>query len=207
MFEAVIEVGKKPTGIAITPDGAWVYVTNSQDKTVSVISTATNKVVATVPVGLNPRGVVVTPDPSLVRTVNPMPRTVPEEPSDEKASSDDEYSVETKPPNTDNAVIDCPCWTQEELSTVSDVNTEECYGDQARGVGRIHGGRDDKNYRIEGAYADNLQCVIRFNKGPWSGSQPLGGEVDRKKKLTEAEQHNCITTIIAECKNREFWSR
>ena len=116
----------------------------------------------------------------------------------------EKYSVDAKPPNADNTITECPCWSKEELSTVSDLYTQECRGDQARAFGRIQGGRDDKNYRLEGAYAQNLECVIRFNKGPWSGVQPMGGEVDRKQKLTEAEQHYCIATIIAECKNRDF---
>jgi YVTN family beta-propeller protein len=51
------------TGVAITPDGKQVYVTNSFPlDTVSVIDTASNTVVATVPVGGNPGGVAVTPD-------------------------------------------------------------------------------------------------------------------------------------------------
>jgi YVTN family beta-propeller protein len=116
----------------------------------------------------------------------------------------EKYSLDSKAPNADNAVTECPCWSKEELSTVSDLYTEDCSGDQARALGRIHGGRDDKNYRLEGAYAQNLECVIRFNKGPWYGNQPVGGEVDRKQKLTEAEQHYCIATIIDECKSRGF---
>ena len=47
---ANVPVGS-PTGIAVTPDGAFVYVTNINDRTVSVISTAHNLVVANVPVG------------------------------------------------------------------------------------------------------------------------------------------------------------
>ena len=116
----------------------------------------------------------------------------------------EKYSVDTKPPNADNSVTECPCWTEEELSTVSDIHTQECRGDQARAFGRIQGGRDDKNYRLEGAYAQELSCTIRFNKGPWYGVQPMGGEVDRNQKLTAAEQHYCIATIIAECKSRGF---
>ncbi len=50
-----------PEGVAITPDGAFAYVTNSGIGTVSVIETASNTVVATVPVGFAPRGVAITP--------------------------------------------------------------------------------------------------------------------------------------------------
>ena len=38
-------------GVAVTPDGAFVYVTNSGSDTVSVIDTATNTVTAAVQVG------------------------------------------------------------------------------------------------------------------------------------------------------------
>jgi outer membrane autotransporter protein len=40
-----VKVGNKPLGIDVTPDGKYVYVTNSNDGTVSVINTATNKMV------------------------------------------------------------------------------------------------------------------------------------------------------------------
>jgi YVTN family beta-propeller protein len=50
--------------VAITPDGAFAYVTNSGSDSVSVISTASNSVVATVPlaVGSIPRGIAISPD-------------------------------------------------------------------------------------------------------------------------------------------------
>jgi YVTN family beta-propeller protein len=48
--------------VAITPDGAFAYVTNETDGTVSVIATAGNAVVATVPVGSRPRGIAISPD-------------------------------------------------------------------------------------------------------------------------------------------------
>ncbi len=40
-----------PMGVAITPDGAFAYVTNRDAGTVSVIETASNAVVATVDLG------------------------------------------------------------------------------------------------------------------------------------------------------------
>jgi hypothetical protein len=43
---ATVPVGSFPNGVAITPNGAFVYVSNRNDTTVSVISTATNMVVA-----------------------------------------------------------------------------------------------------------------------------------------------------------------
>jgi YVTN family beta-propeller protein len=49
-----VSVGANPTGVAVTPDGARVYVTNYLSNNVSVISTATNTVVNTMPVGTRP---------------------------------------------------------------------------------------------------------------------------------------------------------
>src|SRR6516225_7354908 len=40
-----ITVGANPLGVAVTPDGSNVYVTNTSPNTVSVIDTATNQVV------------------------------------------------------------------------------------------------------------------------------------------------------------------
>ena len=48
---ATVPVGSDLIGVAVTPDGAFVYVTNTGSDTVSVIATATNTVVATVQVG------------------------------------------------------------------------------------------------------------------------------------------------------------
>jgi len=40
--------------VAITPNGAFAYVTNQSSNNVSVIDTTTNTVVAIVPVGVGP---------------------------------------------------------------------------------------------------------------------------------------------------------
>jgi YVTN family beta-propeller protein len=59
---ATITVGSFPIGVAITPDGQHAYVANNGSHNVSVIATATNKVVATVG-GTGPTvGVAITPD-------------------------------------------------------------------------------------------------------------------------------------------------
>jgi len=47
---------------AINPDGTRVYVVNQDDNTLSVISTATNNVIATVDVGSLPNGLAINPD-------------------------------------------------------------------------------------------------------------------------------------------------
>lgn len=58
---ATVPVGSDPVGVAITPDGAFAYVTNIISNNVSVINTVTNTVVATVAVGINPLGVAISP--------------------------------------------------------------------------------------------------------------------------------------------------
>ncbi len=60
--EGKIPVGIGPDGIAISPDGTRAYVSNSASHTISVIDTATNKVLTTIPVGNGPRWVGVSPD-------------------------------------------------------------------------------------------------------------------------------------------------
>ena len=62
---ATIAVGANPDGVAITPNGATIYVANSGNGTgtnVSVINTASNTVTATVTVGSGPDGIAVTPN-------------------------------------------------------------------------------------------------------------------------------------------------
>jgi len=59
-----------PCGVAVTPNGAYAYVTNINSNTVSVINTATNAIAATVNVGGNPYGVAVTPNGAYAYVVN-----------------------------------------------------------------------------------------------------------------------------------------
>jgi YVTN family beta-propeller protein len=67
---ATIPLGNQPLGVAVSPDGSKVYVTNELSSTVSVIATLTNTVVATISVGSYPFGVAVTPDGSKVYVAN-----------------------------------------------------------------------------------------------------------------------------------------
>ena len=71
---ATVPVGSFPFGVAVTPDGTHVYVTNS-DSTVSVIKTATNTVVKTISVGSLSLtgGVAVTPDGTKVYVTTQAP--------------------------------------------------------------------------------------------------------------------------------------
>ncbi|AKB19431.1 disaggregatase related repeat-containing protein [Methanosarcina sp. WWM596] len=73
---ATVDVGDRPLGVTVTPDGSNVYVTNYGSNTVSVIDTATNTVTATVDVGDHPLGVAVTPDGSNVYVANYGDNTV-----------------------------------------------------------------------------------------------------------------------------------
>jgi len=61
-----ISVGDGPMQIAITPNGNYVYVTNQDDDTVSVIRTSDNTVVDIISVGDVPQGIAVTPDGNYV---------------------------------------------------------------------------------------------------------------------------------------------
>jgi YVTN family beta-propeller protein len=68
-----IAVGKTPEGIGISPDGREVWAANRADGTVSVIDTATNKVVETIPkFSQLPFRVAFTPDGKRVLIPDPM---------------------------------------------------------------------------------------------------------------------------------------
>src|SRR5665811_2334543 len=59
---ATVNVGAGPGGVAVTPDGKKVYVTNYDGNTTSVIDTATNIVTATGNGVIGPAGVAVSLD-------------------------------------------------------------------------------------------------------------------------------------------------
>ena len=73
---ARIQVGEAPTTPAVGPDKRFVYVSNSDDNTLSVISTLTNTVVETVDLNAGgfaadfPWGVAVSPDSRFVYVAN-----------------------------------------------------------------------------------------------------------------------------------------
>ncbi len=58
------------TGIAVTPNGKYIYVSNQGSNSVSVLDTASNTIVKTVLVGTSPAGVAVTPDGAHVYVSN-----------------------------------------------------------------------------------------------------------------------------------------
>jgi len=65
-----IQVGSNPLTVAITPDGARLYVANVISNNVSVIDTAANTVVATITGGNFPIGAAVTPDGTRLYVAN-----------------------------------------------------------------------------------------------------------------------------------------
>ncbi|GGN93735.1 hypothetical protein GCM10011579_092510 [Streptomyces albiflavescens] len=68
---ASIQVGNSPAGVAVSPDGRRVYVTNFSSDSVSVIDPATNRTVGSpIPVEKRPTGVVVSPDGQQVYVAN-----------------------------------------------------------------------------------------------------------------------------------------
>jgi YVTN family beta-propeller protein len=54
--------GATLTGVAVTPNGKYVYVSNQESNTVAEIDTVSNTIVNTISVGTSPAGVAVTPD-------------------------------------------------------------------------------------------------------------------------------------------------
>lgn len=72
--------GSRPIEVAITPHGAFAYVSNSAlfggVSSISVISTATNIVEATVPVGLDPQRIAFLPNGRFAYVANQLSNTV-----------------------------------------------------------------------------------------------------------------------------------
>ena len=66
-----------PYGIAATPDGSEVWVTESGTNTVSVTTTSSNKITGTVVVGIYPHGIAITPDGKTAYVANTGPNTGP----------------------------------------------------------------------------------------------------------------------------------
>jgi len=64
------------TGIAVSSDGRWVYISNNQYSTVSVISAANDSLVNTINVGNGPWGIVISPDGNHVYVANNYDATV-----------------------------------------------------------------------------------------------------------------------------------
>ncbi|MDZ4265061.1 MAG: beta-propeller fold lactonase family protein [Mycobacterium sp.] len=67
--DGTIDVGDGPTSVAVSPDGATIYVANAFGDSLSVIDTASGAV-TTIAVGDAPNGVAITPDGSTVLVTN-----------------------------------------------------------------------------------------------------------------------------------------
>lgn len=65
-----VNVGKEPQSLVLSADDTKVYVANTVDGTVSVVSTATNQVVKTIKVGTEPRAVVLSPNGTRLYVAN-----------------------------------------------------------------------------------------------------------------------------------------
>ena len=71
----VKQVGAKPIGVAVRPDGTKAYVSNIDAGTVSVIDMA-NNTVSTINVGNNPDGIAISPDGTRVYVANTLSNNV-----------------------------------------------------------------------------------------------------------------------------------
>jgi len=69
-----IPVGDNPGGVAVTPDGNYVYVTNEGSDNVSILFLGVQ--IANIPVGAWPTGVAVTPDGNYIYVTNNFDSTV-----------------------------------------------------------------------------------------------------------------------------------
>ena len=76
IVKATVTPGAYPYGIAITPDGNYAYVANTDSGTVSVIEISSNTVTTTITVGTEPFGVAITPDSSYAYVANSGTTTV-----------------------------------------------------------------------------------------------------------------------------------
>ncbi|MGN6637615.1 MAG: gliding motility-associated C-terminal domain-containing protein, partial [Mucilaginibacter sp.] len=71
-----IPVDLQPSGLAISPDGNTLYVTNSNNNTLSVINTSTYQVTFVLTVGNNPYGITISPNGSKLYIANVISRTI-----------------------------------------------------------------------------------------------------------------------------------
>jgi phospholipase C len=80
LVSAITSGTTNPFGVAATPDGSQVWVTESGTNTVSVIPTggsAPNKIASTIVVGIYPHGIAITPDGKTAYVANTGPNTGP----------------------------------------------------------------------------------------------------------------------------------
>lgn len=71
-----IEIGKHPAHVIIDPQGKFIYATNSEDDTISVVDAAQRKVVKTISTGKMPHGLRMSPDGREIYVANTGDGTV-----------------------------------------------------------------------------------------------------------------------------------
>src|SRR5450631_4084174 len=74
---ATLPTGANPVGVAVSPPGSRVYVTNFDDGTVSVFDSLNNLVLQSITVGAQPLGIAVSPDGHKVAVANFGPNASP----------------------------------------------------------------------------------------------------------------------------------
>jgi YVTN family beta-propeller protein len=74
IFATVYDVSS-PTGLAISPDNKWLYVTNGEINNVTYISMSSYRITGTIPVGRAPYGIAMTPDGGTAYVTNYLDNT------------------------------------------------------------------------------------------------------------------------------------
>jgi YVTN family beta-propeller protein len=72
----VIDIGRYPAEIAVTPDGLQVYVSNELDSSVTVLDRHTHAILGVIPVGVGPRGITFSAGGDKAYVVNSNSRTI-----------------------------------------------------------------------------------------------------------------------------------
>ena len=67
---ALIRVGRRPRGMALSPDGKTVYVALGQDNAIGVVDVAARTMVKTIPSGTDPELVAISPDGKVLYVSN-----------------------------------------------------------------------------------------------------------------------------------------
>jgi YVTN family beta-propeller protein len=66
----------KPVGVAVSPDGRWLYAANGRTSTVSVVNLVTGSLAATIKVGRRPWGIALSRDGKRAYTANGLSNDV-----------------------------------------------------------------------------------------------------------------------------------
>ena len=92
-IKGVLDIDAKgPRGIGVTADGKWLVTANKDDENLSVVDTATGKLVKHISIGKNPEFVRVIGDIAYV-TFEPSAHGIPQQGSIDKKKTDDDEKV------------------------------------------------------------------------------------------------------------------